>query len=216
MKKIFPFLSLILLVGISSCRRDNNPQPQPQQATFVDEYDNDDNNWGFNDNMNLASGYVNNGTYKMFYDDTLSPSYYISKKINRWDVKDDFTIYTRIGSNNNMGLLFGYQTGGNGAYGYTFTIDYDGYFALYDEGGNGYGPNITEIVPPQTNAYVKGNGDWNEVKLVQKNNRWIGYINEVEAFNVPAKQIIGENLGYVLVSNTAGEADYIQINYWPY
>jgi hypothetical protein len=110
-----------------------------------------------------------------------------------------------------MGLLFGYQE--NGAYGYSFTVDADGYFALYDEGGNGYGPNIQELVPLQTNNYVNGNQDWNEVSVEQQGSRWIGYVNGYQVFDIAAQNFKGNRVGFVVVPNTQGEADYLEA-YW--
>ncbi len=86
---------------------------------------------------------MSNGTFKFDYNDDLSEAYYVSKNIG-FNPYNDFTIYTRIRSDNNIGLLFGYN-GNSGSYGYSFTIDYDGYYALYDEGSNGYGPDIQTI-----------------------------------------------------------------------
>lgn len=211
-----PIISILSIAGLSifasSCVRDNGPQPYvPQQYTYTEEFNNNSRGWAFEDPANLAYGEVSNGTYKFVYNDNLDQAYYVSKDIgfNRYN---DFTIQTRIGSNNNMGLLFGDNSAAH-AYGYSFTVDYDGYYALYDEGGNGYGGNITPIISPETNGYVKINGDWNELRLEQRGGRWIGYINNVQVFNIQAQNLKGTNVGFVDIPLTEGEADYLQVDW---
>jgi hypothetical protein len=213
MRKVISILSITgLSLFASSCIHDDGPQPYyPQKYTYAEEFNDDSRGWAFADPANYAYGVVSNGTYKFDYNDNLQEAYYVSKNIgfNRFN---DFTIQTRIGSNNNMGLLFGDNSSVN-SYGYSFTVDYDGYFALYDEGGNGYGPNVQEIVPPTTNGNVNINGDWNELRLEQRGNRWIGYVNNQQVFNVPAQNLKGTNVGFVDVKLTQGEADYLQVDW---
>lgn len=213
MKRLLSFCSILCLtLFASSCVRDNGPQPYyPQAYTYVEEFDNNNNGWSFADPANFAYGVVSNGTFKFDYNDDLTEAYYVSKNIgfNRYS---DFTIYTRIGSNNNMGLLFG-DNSAAGSYGYSFTIDYDGYYALYDEGGNGYGPDVQAIVSPTTNAFAYGNGAFNDLRLEQRGSRWIGYVNDHQVFNVPAQTLQGVNVGFVNVKNTQGEADYLQVDW---
>lgn len=210
------FCSALLIACIAlftaSCVRDDGPGPYPPQPyTYNEEFNNNNNGWSFADAANNAYGVVSNGTFKFDYNDDLSEAYYVSKDIG-FNPYNDFTIYTRIGSDNNMGLLFGYNRS-NGSFGYSFTIDYDGYYALYDEGGNGYGPDIQEIVAPATNPNVNRNGDWNELRLEQRGNRWIGYVNNTQVFNVPAQGLRGTNVGFVDVKFTHGEADYLQVDW---
>ncbi len=215
MRYLITTLAVIMLAGLSSCKRDDNYYPQPdypQTYSFVDEFTDNRNQWNFTDNQHLAYGYIGGGSYKIDYNDNLSPAYYVSKNIY-FNRDNDFTIYTRIGSNNNMGLLFGYNSS-IGSYGYSFMVDYDGYYALYDEGGNGFGEDVQEIVPLQTSNYVVNNGDWNELRLEQRGSRWIGYINEHPAFNIEAQPLYGTNVGFILVSNTQGEADYLQVDWY--
>lgn len=112
-----------------------------------------------------------------------------------------------------MGILFGYDNQ-KGAYGYSFTIDYDGYYALYDEGGNGYGADLTTLVGPETGNFVNPNGDWNQVKIVQSGNHWIGYVNNVQVFDIQAQNIVGTGVGFVDVAQTQGEADYLEVHWY--
>ncbi len=216
MKKIFLATIGIAVLLLSACTRreviPHNPNSYLQFMQYIEEFDNDYGRWGFADGNNYAYGIVSNGTFKFDYNDDLSEAYYLAKDI-RFNHLNDFTLYTRIGSDNNMGLLFGYNSSNN-TYGYSFTVDYNGNYALYDEGGNGYGPDVQELVAPQTGNFVNRNGDWNELKLEQIGNRWIGYINNVQVFNIAAQRLYSGSLGFVVVSNTQGEADYIQADWY--
>lgn len=211
MKKIFLFVPLIFI--LSSCLRENNIRPQNplREYSFIEDFNNDRNGWSFADPANLAYGVVSNGTFKFDYNDNYSVAYYVAQDFG-FNPNYDFTITTKIGSNNNMGLLFGYNDQ-NYSYGYTFTIDYDGYFALYDEGGNGYGDAITTLVEPQTNNRVRYNGDWNTLSIEQRGSRWIGYINDYQVFNIRAQNFRGSGVGFMVVANTQGEADFIDAHW---
>lgn len=213
MKKYILIAGVFTLAAFSSCRRDRGPQPgyQPRAYSFIEDFNNDQRGWSFADPDNLAYGVVSNGTFKFDYNDNYYDAYYVAQDFD-FNPYDDFTVSARIGSDNNMGLLFGYNAANN-AYGYSFTVDANGYFALYDEGGNGYGPDIEELVPLQTNGYVNGNQDWNEVSVEQRGSRWIGYINGYQVFNIAAQNFKGTGVGFVVVSNTQGEADYLEA-YW--
>jgi hypothetical protein len=212
MRKLFPLITaLVLAVTFSSCIRNDGPQPNyPRERYFVDEFQDDRNSWTFADPANYAYGVVQDGVFKFDYNDDLSEAYYVSKNIyfNRFN---DFTIHTRIGSNNNMGLLFGY--GGGGIYGYSFMVDRDGYFALYDEGGNGYGPDVQTLVNRSTANFINPNGDWNDLRLEQRGGRWLGFINNNLVFNIEAQNLRGTNVGFVNVAFTQGDADYLQVDW---
>ncbi len=154
MSKLFSVFTLatLFIFTLSSCSRDDryDPHPYPQQYTYSDEFDNNSNGWNFSDPVNLAYGVVSNGTFNFDYNDDGSEAYYASKNIN-FNPYNDFTLYTRIGSNNNMGLLFGYRDNSE-TYGYSFTVDFNGNYALYDEGGNGYGPDVQTLIAPNNNT----------------------------------------------------------------
>jgi len=216
MKKIILAVMSLVTLSFTACTyrdvRPDHPGNYKQLITYAEEFDNNAGRWAFSDGYNYAYGVVSNGTFKFDYNDNLHEAYYLAKDIN-FNQYDDFTLYTRIGSDNNMGLLFGYNSQTN-TYGYSFTVDYDGYYALYDEGGNGYGPDIQEVVSPATGNFVNIYGDWNELRLEQRGNRWIGYINDVRVFNIPAQKLNYGSLGFVVVSNTQGEADYIQADWY--
>lgn len=217
MSKLFSAFTLaaLFIFSLSSCSRDDryNPYPPaPQKYTYDDEFDNNSNGWAFADAANQAYGVVSNGTFKFDYNDNASEAYYASKNIG-FNYYNDFTLYTRIGSNNNMGLLFGYKENSQ-TYGYSFTIDYDGNYALYDEGGNGYGPNVQTIVAPNNSTGAgRANGDWNDLRLEQRGSRWLGFVNNIQVFDVPAQAMKGTNVGFVNVALTQGEADYLQVDW---
>lgn len=217
MKKIF-FALIAIATLFTACRPyDYRPGTggggyYPQLFQYVEDFDNDRDNWSFADGTNYAYGIVSNGTFKFDYNDVNGEAYYLSKDV-LFNTGDDFTLYTRIGSNGTMGLLFGYNAN-TGNYGYSFTVDYDGYVALYDEGGNGYGNDIQEIVSPFTNRYININGDWNELRLEQRGSRWKGYVNDVEVFNIPAQRLRYGTLGFMVTAKTQGEADYIQADWY--
>jgi hypothetical protein len=112
-----------------------------------------------------------------------------------------------------MGLLFGYNDA-SGSYGYSFTVNYNGQYALYDEGGNGYGEDIFAIVPLFTQGFVARNGNWNELRLEQRGRRWIGFINGNQVFDVAAQNLRSGSVGFVVEGNTQGEADYLQADWF--
>jgi hypothetical protein len=209
---LLSFAALIILVN-SSCRKRNDYSgPTLYPYSFVEDFDNNRNDWQFADSRNLAYGIISNGTFKIDYNDNLLEAYYVSKAINI-NIYNDFTLTTRIGSNKNMGLLFGYNSA-TGSYGYSFTVDYNGFYALYDEGGNGYGNNIYAIVPRTSQGFVNRNGNWNDLRVEKRNKRWIGYINGNQVFNVAAQNLKGGSIGFVVESNTQGEADYVQADWY--
>lgn len=216
MKTLKLLLGISALLTFNACVKHNhNPvAPRQEHYSFVEEFNDNRNNWTFADSKNLAYGVISNGTFKIDYNDNLSEAYYVAKGVNL-NINSDFVIQTRIGSNKNMGLLFGYDVNNpNGSMGYSLMVDYNGYCALYDEGGNANGSNLVTLVSPMQYSFIRRNGDWNEVKLEQNGNRWIGYINNTQVFNVPAAPLYGAGLGFVVEAQTQGEADYLQADWY--
>lgn len=216
MKKALLLAVLGAGILMTGCRRTNvvpNP-PVENTYTFVDEFVDNRNDWAFSNQIEDAYGGISSrGTFEFSYLDPNGVAYYRSKDI-RFNPDKNFVLQTRIGSDNNMGLLFGYDEA-SGAYGYSLTISEDGQFALWDEGGNGNGVNdITAIVSPTASNAVNPNGDWNDVVIEQKGNNWEGYINDVKVFTVRASYIVKGSVGFVIVGNTRGEADYIQADFY--
>ncbi len=216
MKKIFLYATLGFSVLLGSCRPAYvDPYPPgggENTYTFVDEFDDNRNGWNFSDPAWDAYGVIANGTFSFNYLDPTGVAYYKSKDI-RFNPDRDFVLQTRIGSDNNMGLLFGYDEA-TGAYGYSFTISYDGHFALWDEGLNGGPSDITAIVAPTLSSAVIPNGDWNELSIEQVGNNWVGYINNSRVFTVPARYIVKGSVGFVVMADTRGEADYLQADFY--
>jgi hypothetical protein len=215
MKSTWSLIAFVVLsVLVSSCRKDHYypPAPEVRQYTFTDEFDDNYNNWNFSDPTYAAYAVIDEskGTMTLGYLDDISEAYYFSQNIG-FNHNDDFVLQTRIGSDNNMGMLFGHNT--SGAYGYSFTVDVDGYFAFYDEGGNGYGSDVVALVPRQRASFVNAGGDWNDLKLEQRGSRWIGYINDRQVFNIEAQRVRSGSIGYVLMANTIGETDYLQVDW---
>src|SRR5690606_7101687 len=216
MKKFILFAILGGGLALSSCERHYvEPYPPVENTyTFVDEFVDNRNGWAFADQVEDAYGVVTgNGTFAFSYLDPYGIAYYRSKDI-RFNPDKNFVLQTRIGSDNNMGLLFGFDDR-TGAYGYSFTVDYDGYVALWDEGGNGNGnQDIVAVVEPFRHNAVNRNGNWNDLVLEQVGNNWIGYVNDVKVFTVRAQYLAKGSVGFVVVGNTRGEADYIQADFY--
>lgn len=211
MKNVRLLLFAPALLLLSSCYRTNTPAPPPVDDTyyFSENFNNNVNGWEFDDPTNYAYGWISGGTYKMEYLDDYFPAYYISQDFS-FNYTDNFIIETKFGSDNEMGLLFGFDDR-RGAYGYSINIDYDGNFRMFDEGGNGYGSDVEEIYPLSTSSVVRKYGDWNTLRIEQYGNTWIVSINGYVVFEMPAQNLRGGGVGYVLSAYTSGEADYLDI-----
>lgn len=209
MKRIYLLAAMMGMLVLTSCYRETVivPDYQVTEYTFVEDFNNNKNKWAFNDPTNYAYGEVSQGTFKFEYLDDYYQAYYRTVDPG-FNPNDDFLVEARIGSDNMMGIIFG-QNYYRERYGYSFTVDYDGYFALYDEGGNGFGLDIQEIIPPTYTNAINKYGDWNTVTIKQSGNIWIGYINDYEVFRIEAQPLYGNGFGFVVVPWTIGEADYI-------
>jgi hypothetical protein len=216
MKRIGLLLGSVFTLLASSCSFDYYGIDEPYNDgliayQYVDEFNNNSGNWAFTDIRNAAKGRISNGTFKFEYNDNRAQAYYVSKDI-RFNPYYDFTVESRIGSDNNFGMLIGYDAA-TGRYGYSFTVSYDGKYAFYDEGGNGYGGEISEIVAPRYSSVVNDYGDWNTVRVEQRNYKWIGYVNNTKVFTIPAQKLNVGSVGFVCIPYTKGEADYIEANW---
>lgn len=211
MKKILLFAFAAILMTATSCVQvDYTPGTVNVTQTFSDDFNDNRNNWNFADNVNDAYAVVSNGTLTFNYLGN-GVAQYLAKDIN-YNTYNRFDIETKIGSDNVMGLLVGYDSY-SGSYGYTFTVEPSGHFALYDEGGNGYGPDISEVVPRTFSNAVNRNGNWNVLRMEQTGNRWIGYVNGVQVFNIQAQNLRYGSVGFMVTSGTRGQADYIDMQY---
>lgn len=198
---------------MTSCVYDHphNSYPQPEYDTYnyVENFSDNRNGWEFIDRTYGAEGFISGGTYKIDYYDDYEPAYYVTQDLS-FNPNDEFIIETKFGSDNEMGLIFGANPS-IGAYGYSINIDVDGYFRMYDEGGNGYGPDVTELVTPFTHGSIRDRGDWNTVRVHQLGSEWIISVNGRQLVSIPAQRIKGRGVGYVLIPYTLGEIDYLDV-----
>lgn len=181
--------------------------PGPQyNYIFDDDFNNNINNWTFSDPDNAAYVTMVNSWLKYTYmppnDGTNTVAISTGAKLHR-----NFLVQTRIRSDYAMGLCFGVS---DNDYGYSFFIDNDGYFALYREGTANEG--VHTIMDWQESEAIYRNG-WNDVEFEQTGNYWMGYINGVKVFEIPAKSINGNKIGYIVLAGTTGYADYLTVQW---
>lgn len=181
--------------------------PGPQyNYIFDDDFNNNINNWTFSDPDNAAYVTLVNSWLKYTYmppnDGTNTVAISTGAKLHR-----NFLVQTRIRSDYAMGLCFGVS---DNDYGYSFFIDNDGYFALYREGTANEG--VQTIMDWQASEAIYRDG-WNEVEFEQTGNYWMGYINGVKVFEIPAKSINGNQIGYIVLAGTTGYADYLTVQW---
>ncbi len=181
--------------------------PGPQyNYIFDDDFNNNINNWTFSDPDNAAYVTMVNSWLKYTYmppnDGTNTVAISTGAKLHR-----NFLVQTRIRSDYAMGLCFGVS---DNDYGYSFFIDNDGYFALYREGTANEG--VQTIMDWQASEAIYRNG-WNDVEFEQTGNYWMGYINGVKVFEIPAKSINGNKIGYIVLAGTTGYADYLTVQW---
>jgi hypothetical protein len=104
-----------------------------------------------------------------------------------------------------MALVWGVSPN---SYGYSFFIDDRGYFALYDEGSASVASQAL-IDWSQNGAIRQG---WNDVEIQSTSGgAWIGYINGTQVFQIPARRLYGTQVGYMVLNNTSGDADFIDM-----
>lgn len=184
------------------------PEPPGPQYNYIfdDDFNNNINNWTFSDPDNAAYVTMVNSWLKYTYmppnDGNNTVAISTGAKLHR-----NFLVQTRIRSDYAMGLCFGVS---DNDYGYSFFIDNDGYFALYREGTANEG--VQTIMDWQASEAIYRNG-WNEVEFEQTGNYWMGYINGVKVFEIPAKSINGNKIGYIVLAGTTGYADYLTVQW---
>lgn len=182
------------------------PQPVTYNYIFDDDFNNNINNWAFSDPANAAYVTIGNSWLKYTYippnDGTNTVAINTGAKLHR-----NFLVQTRIRSDYAMGLCFGVS---NRDYGYSFFIDNEGYFAVFKEGSANEG--VQTIMDWQESSAIYRNG-WNDVEFEQTGNYWIGYINGVKVFEIPAKYLDGQKIGYIVLAGTTGYADYLTVQW---
>jgi hypothetical protein len=203
-------IALASVVGLSSCHfhDDDYYSPTPStgyQHSFSDAFNTDYNQWSFKDNGNNASVYLSNG--QLHYDyapvdngtNTVAVSTGMPASTYRFDIQ------TRIRSNNAMALVWGVSASD---FGYSFFIDDRGYFAVYDEGTASI--KSKALIDWTQSAAIRTG--WNDVELESTaNGSWIGYVNGTQVFEIPARTLYGSQVGYMVLANTAGDAEFIDM-----
>ena len=209
MKKIARITIVLIAatIGLASCvRRDYyDAQPVGYQYAFNDDFNNDRNLWSFRDSKNGAEVYISGG--QLHYDytpvDNGTNTVAVSTGMN---INRDFDIQTRFQSNNAMGLVFGVSSTD---YGYSVFIDDKGYFAVFDEGTASLKPQAI-VNWTQSSTIHKG---WNDLEVEATGDTWVGYINGTQVFRMPAHALYGSQVGFMVLANTNGDADYLQVKW---
>lgn len=211
-KTLLTLFALIGLFAFSGCVKDDyySPTPTPPppvgyQYSFNDDFDRDVNNWSFSDLKNQAFVTVGGGSLQYIYDPANDGTNTVAVQTGT-NMNRNFLVQTRISSNNAMGLAFGVS---NNNYGYSFFIDDEGYFALYNE-GNAQNP-AKAIIDWQYNAAIQQG--WNDLELEQVDGYWLGYANGTKLFEVPEQYLGGAKLGFIVLANTKGYADYLTVKW---
>lgn len=204
--RLYLFLAASLLLG--GCIRTDRyePQPQPQQYEFVEDFNNNARNWAFYDPANNAEVQITGGKLKYTYYPSGTGSNTVAVNTGS-RLNTDFSIQTGIRNNNAMGLVFGVSPS---SYGYSFFIDPNGYFAIYDEGDASHAPQ-TLIDWAASNAIGSG---WNDLELTQQNGYWTGYCNGVQLFAIASRPLYGQQVGFIVLDHTTGYADYLYLQWW--
>jgi len=204
-------IGLIAATSLTSClvKADYTTAPAYNNNTYYNVYDEefntDDPGWSFTDSRDSAYGDVAQGTYELVnYSRTRGQLVAVNTGAN---MQYDFSVQTKMQSNNTMAMVFGASSADNG---YALYIDNQGYFALYNEGSAYYAPN-TVIDWTFNNTIIKGG--WNNVQIVQYGNYWIGYINGTQVFKIPSQVLYGSQCGFKVLPGTTGYADYLEVKW---
>lgn len=183
----------------------NYPHNTDSGYVYDEEFNGRDNDvWNFTDAADSAYASVTDSGYQYVdYSAVKSNMSVISTAVN---IADNFTVSTRVKSNNIMGLIFGASATSNG---YAFYIDTAGYYSLYQE-GTGTTASIPVIPPTQDTLYaLKKN--WNTLEVDQANGVWTGYINGTQVFSMSARQLGGGSFGFKILPGTTGYAGYLKV-----
>lgn len=212
-------LLLIAIIGITmlnSCVKNeyytvdpNNPPPPTVPVynyIFDDNFDNDANAWTFSDPQNAAYVSLVSSALKYTYlpanAGTNTVAINTGAKLHR-----NFLIQTSMKSDNAMGLCFGVS---DVDYGYSFFIDNEGFFSFYKEGD---AQSVVQTLLDWQASSAINIGGWNDVELEQVGNYWVGYINTVKVFEIPAQYVDGNRIGYIVLDGTTGYADYMTVQW---
>lgn len=215
MKKIAYTLAFLLAGAfmLTGCVVDNSnyPTPQPQQPVgyqneFYEDFVRDDLGWEFSDPYDSAYAYLENGLYN-FVDYSWAGGFHTAVVGTGAPTNYDFLIQTRMRSDYGIALVFGAS---NTEFGYSFYIDKEGYFAMYNEGNANTG--LQTILDWQYSNAINPNA-WNDIELEQIGSRWIGYANGTQIFDIPAQYMSGNQTGFMVLAGTHGMADYLRVQW---
>ena len=183
----------------------NNNNNTNGQYVFDEEFNGADNyGWSFTDPADSAYAGIANGSYQ--YVDYSAVKSNMSSVNTGANVQNNFTVITRVKSNNIIGLIIGASATSNG---YAFYIDTAGNYSLYQEGSGG-NASIPIIPSTQDTLYAHKN-DWNILELDQTNGVWTTYINGTQVFTMAARSLSGPGFGYKILPGTTGYADYLTV-----
>lgn len=183
----------------------NNNPPPGYQHIWDDNFNNNANNWAFSDPANNAYVTIANGMLNYSYHPVASGTNTVAVATGA-NIDNDFLVQSRIQSDNGMGIVFGVS---NTNYGYSFMIDDNGYFAVYNE-GNSSSPASAIIDWQYSNAIRAG---FNEIEMEQVGNYWRGYINGTKVFEIQAQYLGGSKFGFIVLGGTTGQADYLTVQW---
>lgn len=202
------YIPLVVSLFLGGCIRTDyyEAQPQPRLYEFVEEFNNNARNWAFYDAYNNAEAQITGGKLKYTYYPSGTGSNTVAINTGA-RLNSDFNIQTSIRNNNAMGLVFGVAPS---SYGYSFFIDPGGYFAVYDEGD---ASNAPQTIINWTSSSAISSG-WNDLELEQKNGYWTGYCNGVQLFTIASRPLYGRQIGYIMLDQTTGYADYLYVQWW--
>ena len=209
----------LALLGTSlftSCEQKNYYQVEPNNNnnnnnntgypySFDEEFNGADHyNWTFTSATDSAYASISNGNYQIV-------NYSFSNFINsivatNANTSGNFTVQTRIKSNNMMALVFGASSSD---YGYALYVDSMGYYSLYKEGSNSVAATV--IIPSTQDTLYATKKDWNTLEVDQVNGNWTGFINGTQIFQMTARTVSGSSFGFKLVPGTVGYADFLVV-----
>ncbi|OJW82347.1 MAG: hypothetical protein BGO69_17320 [Bacteroidetes bacterium 46-16] len=204
----------LIMAGVSftSCVRNDYYNTEPghnhntgYQNEFYDDFSSDRYNWSYGSPQDSAYANVQNGQLQ-FVNYALAglQTAVVSTGAN---FNGDFSVSAKIKSDHRMGIIFGAS---NSDYGYSFTLDDSGSFLLYKEGS----PSLLgSAIINWTSSSAITMGAWNILKVEQSGNYWTGTINGIQVFQVAAQPISGSQCGFILLPNTVGYADDLDVKW---
>jgi hypothetical protein len=173
--------------------------------SYNEEFNGRDNNlWAYTDPADSAYASVtDSGLQYVDYSAVKSAMTTVYTGVN---VADNFTVTTRVKSDNMIGLIFGASATSNG---YAFYIDTAGNYSIYQE-GVGSAASTAIVASAQDTLYaLKDN--WNTLEVQQANGTWTFSINGSQVTSMTARALSGNAFGYKILPGTIGYASYLKV-----